>query len=417
MNRFKMVLNEIRFAAKDSALRLWMTLVLMLSALSVGYGLADVHYQHKTVAALRDADQQERAIELAKVSDWGSAAYYSFHLTYDPPSNFAYAAMGQRDVQPWKHRIRMLALEGQIYERDVPNPSAALIGRFDFAFLAACVFPLVLILLLYDVRASERRAGRYNLLESMANSSEWLWRLRILIGVSAIIICLLVPMILAGLLAGARLFTLFLASLAVVLYGIFWGLICYGVSAWRKPGSVILMSLVGIWLLVVVVFPASARLLLDRLVPLPSGADILMLQRETVNDAWDLPRDSTMKPFFEHHPEWADYQPVDGSFDWAWYYAFQQVGDQKTEPLAEAYREGRRQRDHIASWVSLFAPPALLERSLQALAKTDVSAQLAYENKVRLFHGALRAYYYPKFFRNQPFDKTALKDLPEFTPD
>lgn len=39
--------------------------------------------------------------------------------------------MGQRDVQPWKHRIRLLALESQIYERDVGNPSIALVGRFD----------------------------------------------------------------------------------------------------------------------------------------------------------------------------------------------------------------------------------------------------------------------------------------------
>ena len=39
-----------------------------------------------------------------------------------------------------KHRIRALALEGQIYERDTGNPVLALTGRFDFAFLRLLSF-------------------------------------------------------------------------------------------------------------------------------------------------------------------------------------------------------------------------------------------------------------------------------------
>ena len=111
-----------------------------------------------------------------------------------------------------------------------------------------------------------------------------------------------------------------------------------------------------------------------------------MLQRETVNDAWDLPRDATMTPFFEQHPEWSDYQAVASSFEWQWYYAFQQVGDQRTETLPKAYRQGKLQRDRMAAWASILTPPALIERILQALAKTDLKASMAYEEKVRAYH-------------------------------
>ena len=68
----------------------------------------------------------------------------------------------------------MLALEGQIYERDVGNPSVALIGRFDFAFLAAFILPLVLIMLLYDLRTSEKTAGRHDLLEATVGATSLL---------------------------------------------------------------------------------------------------------------------------------------------------------------------------------------------------------------------------------------------------
>ncbi len=414
MSRLKFVLNELVFSVKDRTLLLWMAVVLCLSSLSVGFGLSEIQSQKKVIEHLILADRQERIAESAKLSDWGSAAYYNFHLTYDTPSNFAFAALGHRDEQPWKHRIRMLALEGQIYERDVGNPSLALIGRFDFSFLASFVLPLILIVLLYDLRASERTAGRYNLLESTAARPASIWRLRALIRVSAISMCLLIPLVFAGWFAGTDFLTLLSASAIVLAYAIFWSLVCYCFSAWRKSGSVILMTLIGIWSVTSIVIPASARLIVDRSVPLPSGADILMLQREAVNDAWDLPKDETMKPFFERHPQWAHYQPETTGFAWQWFFAFQQVGDQKTEPLANAYRDGRLQRDHIAAWISLLAPPSLLERSLQSLANTDVNASIDYENEVRTFHLKLREYYYPKFFNHEAFDKARLEQLPEF---
>lgn len=193
-------------------------------------------------------------------------------------------------------------------------------------------------------------------------------------------------------------------------------LLCHRISAWRKPGSVILMTLIMIWVSTAVIFPASARLAIDRSSPIPSGADILMLQRETVNDAWDLPRDVTMDAFFNKHPQWSDYEPVSSSFEWQWYYAFQQVGDQRTEQLSSAYLNGRLQREKRATWVSLLAPPILLERSLQSLAKTDLVSSVNYEKRVRAYHKELRDFYYPKFFRNEPFDKSELSNLPQFVP-
>jgi ABC-2 type transport system permease protein len=39
---------------------------------------------------------------------------------------------------------------------------------------------------------------------------------------------------------------------------------------------------------------------------------------------------------------------------------------------------------------------------------------MAYEERVRQFHGELRAYYYPKLFPDEPFDRSALAELPNF---
>ncbi|WP_053982029.1 DUF3526 domain-containing protein [Marinagarivorans algicola] len=410
----KTIRREIAFTARDHTVWFWMIIVTCLSVLSVAFGQAEIKHQHVQIQSLVQANEASNTLESSKWNDWGSAAFYHYHMTYDAPSDFAFAALGQRDNQPWKHRIRMLALEGQIYERDVSNPSITIIGRFDFSFLAAFVFPLILIMLLYDLRASEIKAGRYHLLVSSVSHIASLWPLRTILRTTAVLLCLLVPMIFAGAINGTSLSTLLQASIMVLLFTLFWSVVCYIVSAWRQSSAIILTTLVGLWVVTAVVLPAGAKVAIDKAVPLPSGADILLHQRETVNDAWDIPKEITMNNFLQRHPKWANYQPKPPSFDWPWYYAFQQVGDQATENLSTAYRNGRLQRDRIAGWVSLIAPSSLLERSLQSLANTGTAASIDYEDRVRIYHSKLREFYYPKLFRHEPYDKTHLNKVPRF---
>lgn len=394
---------------------LWLAIVFGLSTISVSFGLKEIDNQNKIIKSLIDADYQDRQSESEKLKTWGGAAYYNFHLTYDLPSNFAFAAIGMRDIQPWKHRIRMLALEGQIYERDVGNPVTALIGRFDFSFFVAFIIPIILIILLHDLRAREIIAGRQYLLEATVRQALSFWFIRACVPSCAIFLCLILPLIVAGIIAATPLATLFLASLSVFLYIFFWTFLCFFISLWRKSDSVILMTLLTIWILTSVVLPVAARIIIDRLVPVPSGADILLLQREAVNDAWDLPREVTMNAFFERHPQWSDYQPIKNSFEWQWYYAFQQVGDQKTENLSTDYKDGRLKRDCLAAWISWLLPASFIERRLQSLANTNLASSIAYEKNIRDYHAALRNFYYPRLFRNESFDKNQLKNLPTYS--
>jgi len=149
---------------------------------------------------------------------------------------------------------------------------------------------------------------------------------------------------------------------------------------------------------------------------LPDGGDIVLTQREAVNDAWDLPKTDTMTPFLERHPDWTDYAQIETPFEWKWYYAFQQVGDQRAETLSQAYRSGRQQRDALIGKASFISPASLLQRQLEKLARTDMRSSLAYEQDGRDFHANLRAWYYPRLFPELPFDAEAAKrELPVYS--
>ncbi len=408
--------REAALVGRERAVWAWWGVVLLLATLAVASGLHEVTQQRATIARLIEADRLDRAAAQQPLKDWGSAAYRSFHFTHDPPSDFAFAALGRRDDLAWKHRIRMLALEGQIHERDAGHPVLALTGRFDFAFLAAYLLPLVLIALLHDLRASERQTGRHDLLVATAGQPAALWRCRALLRAAGVFVAAALPLGVGAALAGVALPTLGAALAALAAHLLVWTLLAATLAAWRRPAELILAALLALWLLLAVLLPAAGRLAIDRAVALPSGADILLTQREAVNDAWDLPKEATMSAFVERHPEWAPYRAVQRPFEWKWYYAFQQVGDQRAEALSSAYTAGRHARERWAGRLAWLAPPVLLERHLQRLAHTDLAAALAYEARVRAFHAELRAFYYPRLFRDEPFDRAALTGLPRFEP-
>ncbi len=408
------LLRELWFLSRDRAAQVWILIAFAAASLAVAFGMSEISSQRDTIERLKSADKIERAVALENHRDWGSAAYYTFHLTYDDPSDFAFAALGQRDASPWKHRVRMLAMEGQIYETDAANPDFALIGRFDFAFVIAMITPLLLILLLHDLRANERANGRFELISATSARGESIWLSRAGLRVGALVLALLVPLWIGGIISAADLGVLTLASVAVLLHLAFW----WAVTAWLNTmgwtAPVNLTALFGIWLALAIVAPAAMKTAVDTAVTVPDGGEIILTQREAVNDAWDLPVSATMDPFLTRHPEWADYTDMESTFEWKWYYAFQQVGDQTSEPLSIAYRQGRDRRDSLSAALSWLSPPAKIERVFQSIAQTDTKAAAEYETRVRAFHAELRAYYYPGLFRGDPFTDEAIKTRPVF---
>ncbi len=410
------LIREIRFLSRQRAAVGLLLACAALSAFAVWSGLSEIDAQRATLEHLLETDKKERAASLSQQSTYGGAAYYTFHLTYDPPSELAFASFGARDLYPWKHRIRMLALEGQIYEADVPNPDLALAGRVDYAFLVSILAPLLVILLLHDLRASERAAGREQLLIATARTPQHLWRMRMVVRSGLLALCLLVPFLVGSALSGAGLLDSGAVCLVVLAHIAFWSVLALWAAHWTASAPTIAAGLLGFWLVLTFVIPQLGEQAVKRLIAGPSGGDIIMTQREAVNDAWDLPKALTMDAFVERHPDWADYTDVSAPFEWKWYYAFQQVGDQTAEPLSMAYREVLSARDGAAGFVALLSPPSLTRRWLSSLAGTDAHAAQAYEQRVRDFHKSLREFYYPLLFKGQEFDRSVMGSIPAYAP-
>ena len=131
--------REARHLARRRLFLVWLVVTVAIAALSVRGGLQEVDAQRATISEVILLDRAEREAIRAQQSDWG-VSLRKFSLCIRRTFCFRVRSLGQREREPWKHRVRALALEGQIYERDAGNPVLAIVGNFDLRFSAAWLY-------------------------------------------------------------------------------------------------------------------------------------------------------------------------------------------------------------------------------------------------------------------------------------
>ncbi|CAN7758896.1 MULTISPECIES: DUF3526 domain-containing protein [unclassified Variovorax] len=411
--------HEWRLLARSRLAVTALALLLVLSAVAVICGAREVARQQQTIARLAELQQHDLAAHARKYThggDPGSAAYYSFHGTWDAPSATAFLALGLRDAAPYVLRVRALALQAQLHEGESFNPELALAGRFDFGFVLVYLAPLFVIALLYDLVSGERRSGRLGTLLAMSGAGRRLWLRRAGLRVALVFACLVLPVLGAGLSSGTATTALATALLVTAAYLAFWGGLALIVATRSGSSAANATALMGCWAVLTLVLPTIANAALARAVPVHQGVELMLAQRQAVHGAWDLPPEATMEKFFRTHPEWKHTAPLPSGFHWKWYYAFQQLGDESVAPQVAAYREALLARQEWTARLGWLLPGVGVQAALHRQADTDLQAQLAYQDRIADFHARLRTYYYPFLFDDVRFGLRDFAAQPRFGP-
>lgn len=410
-------MHELRLLLRA---RLALSALLLLAALTlagIGAGMAEVQRQRAAIAAIAKPQAEDIGAIAAwvdKTGDPGSAAYYSFHPTWDSPSPLAFAALGMRDVAPYMLRVRALGLEAQIHDGDNFNPQLALPGRFDFVFVLVFLAPLFVIALFHDLASGEREAGRARMLQALPGAGWRLWARRGGLRFALLFLALALPFTVAATLSGASEIAILTILGAIAGYLLFWIGLSVLVSRLRWSSVTNAATLAACWLILVLVLPTLGHVAINRAIPVAQGAEIALTQREQVNRAWDIPREETMRRFYASHPHWAGSPPLPAKFHYKWYFAFHQVGDESVKDRVRAYRVGLERRESAGQALGWALPSVGVQALLTRLARTDLAAQLAYQDRVRAYHRQLREFYYAYLFRDLPFGRADFARAPRF---
>ena len=409
--------HEWRLLTRQRLAVVSIILLAVLSAAAVFAGLAEVQRQQHVIERIQPQQRADEAAIARWVSvdgDPGNAAYYTAHATWDSPTAMAFAALGQRDVAPYVLRVRALGLEGQLQESESYNAELALPGRFDWAFVLTYLLPIFLIGLLHDSKSSEREAGRAQMLALMARSPILLWGRRIALRAGLSWLALTLPLAIGATLAGASVAQALPFALTGLAYTLIWTLLILLITRAARASVANAAILSALWLLVTLILPTLALLAINDRHPVRQGVELTLAQREKVHAGWDRPKDETMASFVSLYPEWADLSEVEGGFHWKWYYAFQHLGDQAVAPQVSAYRQALLARDAETRALGWVLPAVGVQYRLHRFAETDLSAQLAYQDRIRRFHEQLRRFYYPYIFNERPFREADFSRAPRW---
>jgi ABC-2 type transport system permease protein len=370
-----------------------------------------VYHAHTIIerqrAAIATSDslqrEQHRAILSMQPRDAnaGDQLYYLFFHTVHEPSAWAPIALGQRDVQPFNLKVRLLALHGQLYDNDVVSPLLASFGSFDLTFVLVFIVPLFVIALTHNVSASERELGTWDLIRSQPASTLRLLALKLAIRTGVVLVpVVLVMVVSAWALALQADFRLVATLFLVVSYVLAWAGAALMVVAWKRSSSVSLLVLLGLWTVGCILGPALVNVVAGLRYPVPEALELTLRQRQGYHDAWDRPVAETMRRFYERYPEWRDTPVPADRYSNAWYYAMQQRGDEEAEAAAATYADTLARRTAWTRRALVLFPPALLQSAMNAIARTDLESHLAYQASVGSYHEELKRYFFPVIFND-----------------
>ena len=398
----KLLALELRLLLRGHAVLAGTAVILAAGLFGLFHGHTVIARQQAAIAqspALQDEEHRGILGPVPPSSNAGDQLYYLYFHTVREPSPWAPVAIGQRDVQAFNLKVTIRALQEQLYNAEFGNPLLAAFGNFDLAFVIVVLAPLLVIALTFNVLSGDQEAGTWDLVRSQPRHPLGVLGVKFALRAAAAWLPLVLLQVMAtiafDLPFDARWLTVAAGTLAYVL---FWVLAAVAVAAWRRSSDVNVLILLGVWIVCTVLGPALVNVAAAARYPLPEALELTVLARQGYHSAWDRPLAETMERFYQRYPEWRTVAIPTNTYSNGWYYAMQQRGDELARPAADSYRRTLQERERWVASMSVVFPPAVLQRALTGVARTDLDAYLAYLDSVAAHHERVKQHFLPVIF-------------------
>jgi len=313
---------------------------------------------------------------------WNTPTY---HLK--TPSPAMVYSIGQAEQYGFYKRVTFWASP---YDADmaeeIANPERLQTGTLDFAFVLLFLTPLLLLILLYNLKSAEAEQGFLPLIEvQTVSKNSWLLArtLFYVLLTALVIICLLVY--------GSVLTNAFNTAkdafgqtlLYSLLYLIFWSVVYFFIL---KYGNSILgntLQMVGIWLLFAFIIPA----IVHQNISIAKPANLMTDFIEVRDKQQDLYADDSLFqqklidlfPEIENSPVYQDSTKINFARNRS---ASALVNELKKESIQPIVEESQAKNDFIQAtyW---FNPITFFQNKLNSIAQTHYNDYQAYRNEIQ----------------------------------
>jgi ABC-2 type transport system permease protein len=419
-NRKKVLLLEAKNLLSGKTVLIGAISLLLFGLYGFYHGSHVINRQQQTINTVPAVQKHhlEEVVEHGTGKSAGTTAYYPFFYTTNPASPWAKFAIGQRDVNPFTLKVKMLAIEGQLYDSELTNPLALLVGNLDASFVFIFLFPLLIIAFTYNMLSEEQENGVWNIVRTTAGSISATIAGKVLIRFALILITTIIVFA-AAVVALALPVSLptFQLLITILLYVLFWFSVSVLVIALGKSSSFNATTLVCIWIFLAILFPGAANIFVNNSIPVPEAAETAIGQREGYHAKWDEPKKPTMQKFYAVYPQYRKYPIPEDRYSPGWYYAMQFSGDQESAHSSEKLFDKLMQRQTLSERIAGFNPVIAAQQSLNKIANTDLTSHIRYLQSVKFHHRQVREYFYPFIFEDTPTENIDWAGYPAYRPN
>lgn len=415
----KVLLLEIKNFLLGKTVLIGAISLLLFGFYSFYHGSQVIGRQQQTIASVPNVQKHhlQQIVAHGKGKMVGTTAYYPFFYTTNPASPWAKFSIGQRDVNPFTLKVKMLAIEGQLYDSELTNPLTLLVGNLDASFVFIFLFPLLIIAFTYNVISEEQENGVWKILRTTSKGIGAAIAGKLMIRLAVILLTTLLVFAAAvvALKLPVSMPTLQLL-IVVVLYVLFWFTASVLVIALGKSSSFNATTLVCIWIFLAILFPGVANIAVNNRIPVPEAAETAIRQREGYHAKWDEPKKPTMEKFYAVYPQYRKYPIPEDKYSPGWYYAMQFSGDLESAHSSDKLFEKLMQRQTLSERIAGFNPVIAAQQSLNKIANTDLTSHIRYLQSVKTHHRQIREYFYPFIFEDTPTESINWAGYPQYRP-
>ncbi|GHF77962.1 DUF3526 domain-containing protein [Thalassotalea marina] len=408
---------ELKLLFQGLANKLAIAIFLISGGLAIYFGAQG--YQAIKVDQLKSEAMFAKEVEYVKkreaFPEAGSLAYYAFSPTQWQLSPWSALFVGQSQDNYVAMKVRALALQGQIYNREINNPNQQKAGRLDLGFVLIYLLPILIGTLCVTLLADERHEGRWRMLLSLSQGGiSLLWRrlvLRLVFTVGLILLFFITSALLLSLPLDGVFFWFIIAS---IIYAMIWFVIAGIIIGAGKSSVFSSLAFVSTWLVVTILVPGSIHLYLNHAYANNSAVEAALEQRLVMNNGWDQDKQATLDQFLADYPQYQNTSKLGEAFDWKWYYAQQHMSDLAVANEWNEYKTNQQQRTALLDTLSVLSPSLFFQHKFNQVANTDSGSYLAYLASIEAYHQHIREFFYPYLFTDKAFTPDAVDDFPKF---
>ena len=375
-------------------------LVFGLGLLSIGIGYKQLALQKEEIAEVAQHQKEHftRQVELHN-EDLGLLLYYTKFAFIHSLSPLGGLSVGQSDLNPTVKQLTIKTFEAQRFDTDLVNPSSLHAGNLDLAFVILFLFPLLVIVLTFNLIAEETESGTWKLVAVQAKSTFGFVFSKLLVRMCLLYLLLFILLLVAKLALQIPLNEHFLTVILLSsLYLLFWFVLSFFVICFKQSSGYNALILLSAWLVLLLLLPAGVNAYITGKYPIPEAMSTAIAQRDGYHVKWDTDKRETIEKFYQHYPQFESFgYPTEG-FNWLWYYAMQQMGDDDSSAQQEALDKKINLREKTSALIAQWIPNLHLQLTLNQLAGTSMRQHMDYLNEAEAYHERLRLFFYPKVF-------------------